>query len=170
MELNTIIQQRHSVRAYLQKAIPQTLLNQVIEAGRMAPSAVNFQPYRFYVVTQPQNTEALKASYPRPWFNDVPCIIVIVGLHDEAWKRKADDKDHTDIDCSIAIDHMTLKATEIGLGTCWICNFDVPKVHDFLQLNGNEEPIALLSIGFPSENGNKIVKKRKTMEEISVWM
>ena len=53
-----------------------------------------------------------------------PCVIVICGDHGASWKRKADGKDLCDVDVAITTDHMTLQATELGLATCWICNFD----------------------------------------------
>jgi nitroreductase len=62
-----------------------------------------------------------------------------------------DGKDHTDIDVSIIIDHMTLAAAEQGLGTCWICNFDALKCAEILQLPSNIEPIAYLPIGYPGK-------------------
>ncbi|MCT4602113.1 MAG: nitroreductase family protein, partial [Marinifilum sp.] len=79
-----------------------------------------------------------------------------------------DGKDHTDIDASIAIDHMTLQATELGLGTCWICNFYVEKCKDFFQLPDHIEPIAILSLGYPNDD-KMPAKKRKSLEEIVHW-
>jgi nitroreductase len=96
-------------------------------------------------------------------------IIVVVGLHEVAWKRNQDAKDHTDIDAAIAIDHITLQAADLGLGTCWVCNFDAEKCHEILKLKPTEEPIALVPLGYP-ESDDIPVKKRKGLEELVVWM
>lgn len=66
---------------------------------------------------------------------------------------------------AIAVDHITLQAAELGLGTCWICNFDAPKCSETLNLPEHIEPIAMIPVGYP-EKENIPPKKRKTLEEI----
>ena len=67
--------------------------------------AVNFQPWKFAVITEKKLLEALKSAYPREWIKTAPCIIVACGDHNVAWHRKLDNKDHTDVDVSIAVEH-----------------------------------------------------------------
>ena len=107
----------------------------------------------------------MAATYAREWFKQAPVLIVVFGKHEEAWKRPADGKDHTDIDIAIAVDHMTLKAAEMGLGTCWICNFDIPKVKTLFSGSDTSEPIAILTLGYPVDTP-AIDKKRKAMNEV----
>jgi len=93
-------------------------------------SAVNFQPCVFYVVTDQVLLAQLQDCYNRDWFKTAPMCIVACGNHQQAWHRKLDGKDHTDIDVAIAVDHLTLAAVDMGLGSCWICNLmlrNVPK-------------------------------------------
>ena len=118
-----LVKQRYSVRSFLDKPVPDDQLQYILECGRLAPSAANFQPLHVIVVRQPGLKEKLAATYPRDWFKLAPLILVFCGDHHQGWKR-ADGKDHTDIDLAIMIDHITLGAAEIGLGTCWVCNFD----------------------------------------------
>jgi nitroreductase len=142
---------RYSVRSYLDKPVEQEKLEYVLEAGRIAPSAANFQPWHFIVVQDIALRRKLQCTYNRPWFIQAPVVIVVCGDHKEGWKR-ADGKDHTDIDIAITVDHMTLAAAEQGLGTCWICNFDAVKGAEILELPPDIEPIVYLPLGYPVAN------------------
>ena len=142
-------------------------LLQILEAGRLAPSAVNYQPWHFIVVRQPENLKKLHSVYKRDWIKSAPVIIVACADHSQSWKRSSDGKDSADIDLAIAVDHMTLQASELGLGTCWICNFDVNRCSDLFKLPSQIEPVVLLPIGYPEIDSPD--KKRKSMEEIIRW-
>ncbi|WP_421919487.1 nitroreductase family protein [Marinifilum sp.] len=168
MDLRTIIENRYSVRSYQPKEVEEEKLIKILEAGQLAPSAVNNQPWHFIVIREAENHAKFSEIYHRDWFKEAPVYIIICGDHDAAWERKEDGKDHTDVDTAIAIDHMTLQATELGLGTCWICNFYVEKCKEFFQLPNFIEPIAILTLGYPKHD--KIpVKKRKALNEIVHW-
>lgn len=165
MHFNQLLKERYSVRDYKTQKVPQALLIEVLDAGRMAPSAANKQPWSFILVSDEDAIKALSKSYDRDWFKKAPQVIVICGDHNSSWKRSFDQKDHCDIDAAIAIDHMTLRATELGLGTCWICHFNPVLVKDLLNLPDHLEPIALLPIGYPTNNQPSF-KKRKELSEV----
>lgn len=84
--------------------------------------------------------------------------------HDESWHRRADNKDHADIDIAIAVEHLCLAATEQGLGTCWVCNFDAAQCREVLGLSGNLEPAVLIPVGYAEDEPAE--KKRKPLNEI----
>lgn len=172
MQFQELIISRQSVRSFKADLPDKEALTLVLNAARVAPSAVNFQPWQFIVVTESEKLKELKACYHREWFMSAPACIVVLGNHNEAWHRQSDKKDHTDIDVSIAIDHLTLQATEIGLGTCWVCNFEVDKVVALFDLPTYLEPIALIPIGFPSntEDVSPKEKERKPLDEIVKWI
>ena len=172
MKFADLISRRHSVRKY-QNFVPEhRLLEQVMEAAQNAPSAVNFQPWQFLVVSAEPLLSLLKNCYHREWINDAPACIVAIGNHQEAWHRQADGKDHCDIDVSIAVSQLTLQATELGLGTCWVCNFEVEKVRALFDLPQHLEPIALIPIGYPANEVDiePKVKKRKALGDIVKWL
>jgi len=162
-----LVKKRCSVRNYLNQSIEEEKLLYVLEAGRLAPSAANLQPWHIVVVKSEEKRKELASAYPRPWFLQAPVILAICGDHSAAWKR-ADGKDHTDIDAAIIVDHMTLAAAEVDLATCWICNFDAVKASEILGLPANIEPIALLPLGYPNHQliDNPRHLKRKSLEEI----
>ena len=168
MEFSNLIRSRYSVRGYKDLPVQKEELLKVLEAGRMAPSAVNYQPWHFVAVSDPEQMAQVYEAYPRSWFKEVKNCIVVCGDHRAGWKRQIDGKDHTDIDVAIAVDHMTLQATEIGLGTCWICNFNPKLLSKALNIPSNLEPIVIIAIGYPASKEIP-VKKRKSIDEIVSW-
>lgn len=171
MKFTDLVQTRYSVRNYLDKYVEREKLEQLLDAARLAPSAVNFQPWKFYVLRDGEKFKKVAASYHREWFKSAPVYIVVCKDSAQSWKRAIDNKDHGDIDVAIAIDHLTLRAVELGLGTCWVCNFDPEICRDALSLPSNLEPVALLPIGYPSDNDAFEVKEklRKPLSDIVIW-
>jgi nitroreductase len=167
MEFKKLINQRFSVRNYQNRPIEKDKLIEVLDAGRLAPSAVNFQPWHFIVVQDKKKLEKIHTAYKREWIKSAPAIIVVCGDHLQSWKRGNDGKDFLDTDVAIAVDHMTLQAAELGLGTCWVCNFDAKKCSEIFDLPPYIEPEVLLPIGYPDEDVKE--KKRKPPEEIVHW-
>ena len=123
-------------------------LLQVLEAARIAPSACNFQPWHFVIIQKHNLRLKICSTYAKEWIQEAPALIVICGDHNYSWHR-IDGKDHCDIDIAIAVDHMSLAAVELGLGSCWVCMFDVEKCKKILKLPASLEPIVLLPIGYP---------------------
>ncbi|MDD4384468.1 MAG: nitroreductase family protein [Bacteroidales bacterium] len=165
-----IAKKRYSCRSYDSREIPKGVLLDVLESARIAPSATNAQPRQFVVVSTEPLRGQIISCYSGLWLASAPAIIVACGNYSESWHR-ADGKDHCDIDMAIAIDHITLAAADNDLATCWVCKFDVLKCASILQLPKNIAPIALIPIGYPSENGNYSERHllRKPIDEIVSW-
>ena len=163
-----LAKQRYSCRNYDPRPVEQDKLDLVLEAGRIAPSAANHQPWHFIVIQEKENLSKIHEVYHREWFREAPCVMVICGDHEQSWIRKYDGKDHCDIDIAIAVDHMTLQATELGLATCWICHFDKEKTVDTLNLPSNLEPIVILPLGYPLDRPDlsRHDNKRKSIRDI----
>lgn len=164
-----LVKKRYSVRSYSERQVEKEKIDYVMECVRLSPSAVNFQPWHFYIVTDSARLEALKSAYKREWIQSAPCIIVACANHGESWHRRADNKDHADIDLAIAIEHLCLAAAEQGLGTCWVCNFDSVLCHEVMELPDDVEPIALVPIGYTPDT-EVPEKKRKPMDEICTYI
>ncbi|MDX9768863.1 MAG: nitroreductase family protein [Tenuifilaceae bacterium] len=161
---------RYSCRSYSEQVVPKDTIMNVLEAARIAPSATNAQPWRFVILTQPEVRHEVASCYSGEWLKSAPVIIVACGNHSESWRR-ADGKDHCDIDLAIGIDHITLAAAEHGLGTCWICKFDAMRCAEMLKLPKGVAPIALIPLGVPAEKNNYSERHlvRKSMDEIVTW-
>ena len=149
MELNQILEQRYSVRKYADRKVETEKLEQILAAAKYAPSAVNNQPVRLIVVTEQTGLDVLgKATR----FYDAPLAIIVCADKDVAWTRASDGKNHADIDASIMTDYMMLKATELGLGSLWICWFDTDVVRKEFNIPDNWEPINILALGYTADD------------------
>lgn len=170
MNFLDLAKKRFSSRSYLPEPVEEHKLMYVLESGRVAPSAANYQPWEFVVIQSGPMLDLIHPVYPRQWFYRAPVIIVICGDHSQSWKR-SDGKDHCDLDIAITADHMTLAAAESGLGTCWICNFNAQLCKSILKLPENIEPIAILSMGYPADQADPQRHKttRKVLQDIVHW-
>lgn len=170
MNFLDLAKNRFSVRKYKPDPVPEKDLLYVLEAGRIAPSAVNYQPWHFLVIKDKESLKKVHTLYHREWFREAPVVIIILADHNQSWKR-ADEKDHADIDAAIAADHMTLAAIDRGLGTCWVCNFDKQKTINLLNLPEHLEPVVFLPLGYPDQktDANRHVSKRKPLKKIVSW-
>lgn len=164
----SLCQKRASVRDYLPTPPSAEAVARIKEAVRLAPSACNKQPWRFFYVTQPDVLAKLCETYPRPWLATAPALFVAVKNVEENWVRAADQHAHGDIDLAIAVEHLCLAAAEEGLGTCWVCNFDTQACAEILNLGANWQPVAMTPIGFPGEKHQDAGRKRKPVEEVFV--
>lgn len=144
MELLEIAKKRHSVRKYTGKEIEQEKLDKILEAAHAAPTAANMQPVRLMVVKSKEGLEKVgKAAN----IYQAPAAIVVCADKTKAWKCPFDGKITTDIDASILTDHMMLEATELGLGSVWICYFNPDILKEELNLPKNLEPVNILALG-----------------------
>lgn len=159
-----IIRKRRSIRLYEEKPVEQEKLNRVLEACRLAPSADNRQPWRFIVVTNDEVKEKLRASYDEEWFVSAPVIIIGCAVPKEAWVRM-DGQEYWMVDVAIAMQNMILVATELGLGTCWIADFDEEAARKALKLSQSVRIVAMTPLGYPTEE-KRPVRNRKSLSEI----
>lgn len=160
---------RFSCRHYdTERKLDRSDIEKVLEAARIAPSACNRQPWQFLVIDDEKGRDAIISAYNRDWIAEAPAYIIALGNHDEAWHR-ADGKDHTDVDISIAVEHICLAATALGLATCWVCNFDAPKISQAFSLPDHIEPIVIIPIGYAAEQLARPKKSRKDAEQIIKW-
>ena len=166
MKVLDLIKARYSVRTFDTKPVSKENLDYILECARLAPSACNKQPWEIKVI-QGEALKEFSAVYRKEGFKDAPVCIAVCGNHEQAWHR-GDDKDHCDIDIAIVSDHIIMAATELGLGTCWICSFNTDIAKDFLKLEENVEPIVLIPLGYAAEPNRE--KIRKTTEEIITFI
>jgi nitroreductase len=163
MELMEAIRKRNSIRAYKNQPVPEDKLQKVLEAARLAPSGRNAQDRKFVVVRDKALRQALgRATGGQPHVLAAPVIIAAVATDPESTMPCGVLA--YPVDLAIAIDHMTLAATDLGLGTCWIGAFSQERVKNILGVPERLKVVSLLTLGYPNETGRP--KIRKTLEEI----
>ena len=163
MEFQELIRRRYSVREYLPALVSEEALTRILEAGRLAPTAANRQPFRIVVLGTAGRHEALARVYARAWFPQAPHVICVCGVPEEAWVRR-DGRSHLDVDAAIVMDHMILAATDEGLGTCWIANFDVAAAREVFELRPGEVPLLLTTLGHAA--GSPAPKQRRRLDSL----
>ena len=158
-------QERFSARKFTSEAVSQEDVDYIMECVRLAPSAVNRQPWHWLIVRSDEAKEKLQECYDREWFKTAPMYIVGMKNVNENWVRRYDEKPHGDIDVAIAAEHLCLAATERGLGTCWVFNYDTDKMQQFFPREGFEA-VVIIPLGHIAEDCPHAEKKRKEMNEI----
>ncbi len=164
MNFQELVRDRYSVRSFHDHPVEEKKLRKVLETARLAPSACNFQPWVFIVVKK--NRKKLKPGYDKDWFLSAPVVIVVCCDRQKAWIR-SDGKKYGDVDVAIAMDHLSLQAAELGLGTCWVGAFNEEKVREALNLPFHLEPVIMTPLGYPNQQPRE--KSRRSFEEVVKW-
>lgn len=165
MDAFEAITKRYSVRSYLPDPVPTHILERVLEAGRVAPSAMNLQPWHFIVVSDKEKRRALSTGRFAKFLSESP--VVIVGCGNERLSPR-----WYAIDTAIALQNMVIAATSEGLGTCWVGSFDETDVKKLLKVPEGYRVIAMLALGYPRDGKDlmrkvvKIFRPRKSLDEI----
>ncbi|PKO22979.1 MAG: nitroreductase [Chloroflexi bacterium HGW-Chloroflexi-1] len=165
MKFTELIRARYSVRAYKPDPVPDELLQQALEAARLAPTAANRQPWRIVVIPTAGREEALRRIYDRAWFVQAPLVVCVCTVPEEAWtRRNYDGKSYADVDAAIVMDHLILAATDAGLGACWIAAFDPAAAREVLDLPAGVEPVLFTPLGYPADTPGP--KRRKPLADL----
>ena len=146
---------RYSVRSFQDRPIEEEHLNLILEAGRVAPTACNFQPQRIYVARSAEAREKL-ASVCRCTFG-APVTLVVCYDRERDWKNKLlPGYESGETDAAIVCTHMMLEAFELGIGSCWVGYFNPQVVAETLGLPENITVSALLPMGYPAEDAQPL--------------
>lgn len=173
MKFDHILEKRISVRSYDSRPIDKKDIIAICEAARLAPSACNSQTWRFIAVTDRQSIrkichEAMRRVIPNRWIEQVPLLIIGCSQLDIIANRigsRVTGIEYYQIDLGIAMEHMVLKATELGLGTCWIGWFNKDKLKKILNIPKKIKVSAMLAIGYTKEEPSK-KRPRKPINKI----
>ena len=141
---------RYSVRSFKPDTVPAALVEQILTAARVAPTACNNQPQKILVIQSAEALEKLKKCTPCHF--NAPLAFLICNDSTRSWTRPFDGKSSGDVDSSIVATHMMLAAADVGVGSTWVMFFDPAAVRTEFALAENLEPIALLPMGFPAED------------------
>ena len=149
MEFNTVLQRRYSCRAFSPSPVEQEKVDRILEAGRIAPTAVNKQPVHVWAVSGPDALEAIKgvtrSNYGAP-------LILVVGCRPaDAWVRRYDGKNGAEVDASIVATYLMLAAENEGLATLWVGSFDPSLLKGILPGVEDYELVAMVNVGYPAD-------------------
>ena len=165
MDFLELAKERYSVRKFSDKKVEREKLDAILEAGRCAPTAVNYQPQRVLVLESPEALEKLKGC--TPYHFHAPLALVVCYDREASWKRSFDNCDMGDVDASIVTTQMMYRAQELGLGSVWIGYFDPAFVKEAFGLGETEEASAILAVGHRADETSANHGNRKPMSEFA---
>lgn len=190
MNVIEAIQKRRSIRKYQLTPIPEEVVRELLEAARLAPSGCNAQPWK-YIILEKEEIAKLKEQkiFWQDWVYSSPLILIclsepsaykanretIESQIEEGIQPKGSDKNIDKMykgkeieraarDCAISMAYLGLRATELGLGTCYVGCFDRDKLKQFFNLSNKYEPVCSICIGYPAESPKQ--RPRKPLEEM----
>ncbi|MBW2674677.1 MAG: nitroreductase family protein [Deltaproteobacteria bacterium] len=184
MELTKTIEQRRSIRKFKEDPITDEMIEQLLDAARLAPSGSNIQPARFVVIKSPAMREKLGTCTPYKFITRAPVIfaccadraslttrdrrvgeLLEIGAFTDVEMDPTDMKTYSaaqmddftarlylSMNAAIAIEHMVLRAVDLGLGSCWIGRFDKEKAREILELDDDTQIVVLLPVGYPAQS------------------
>ena len=166
MEFNDVLHRRYSCRAFSARCVEQEKVDRILEAGRIAPTAVNKQPIHIWAVSRPDTLEAIKgvtrSNYGAP-------LLLIVGCRPaDAWIRRYDNKNGAEVDAAIVATHLMLAAENEGLSTLWVGSFDPALLRRILPGSEDYDLVAMINVGYPAPESkpSAMHTERKTVGEL----
>ena len=166
MEFQKLISDRYSVRQFEKEHLKKEDVKTIIEAGHKAPTGCNFQPQRILVLNTDDSIAKLK-NCTKCHF-DAPTAFLVCYNNDESWVRPYDGALSAPVDAAIVSTHMMLAACDIGVGCCWVMHFNPETVRKTFNIPENFEPVAILVMGYPSEDAKPkdLHSKFRKIEEV----
>ena len=154
MEFNEVLNRRYSCRAFAAKGVEQEKVDRILEAGRMAPTAVNKQPVHIWAVSRSETLDAIKgvtrSNYGAP-------LLLVVGCRPaDAWVRRYDGKNGAEVDATIVVTYLMLAAENEGLATLWVGSFDPALLWDILPGAGGYELVAMINVGYSAPDSKPL--------------
>ena len=148
MEFEKVIKERQAIRKFKDTPVSDELITKILEAGRLAPTARNFEPQRIYVVKSKEGLEKIDKVSPCRY--NAPVVLLVCSDKSVAWTKP--NYSSYEMDATIAATHMILEATNVGVDNIWVMMFDNNKIKEEFNLGDSIEPICLIPIGYKSDD------------------
>lgn len=170
MDFQKVIESRFSVRDYSDAPVEKDKIDAILQAGRLAPTARNNQPQSIYVIQSKEGLEKVKIL-TKSAFNS-PVVFLCCGNKDYEIISSISGLSMMQMDVAIVQTHMMLKATDLGLGSCWVCYFKPEDATKLFNLPQNIVPYSLLFVGYPSDNAKPHVwhASSKSVDEYTKYI
>lgn len=165
MEFEELFRERYACRKFSNKSVSKELLNKVLEAARLAPTAKNQQPFKIYVLESEESLK--KVDEVSPCRYGAPVVLTFVYNLDEMWKNPNNPSHHSGVeDVAIVATHVMLEAKNVGLDTCWVKYFDNEKFESTFALPSNEKSVLLLPLGYGEIGPGPLHKNKKDLSKL----
>ena len=168
MEFIDVVKLRESTRKFSDEVVPEDVLTKILEVGRLAPTAKNYQPYKIFVVRSSEGINKMDNCTMCRY--NANTVLIICGDKDTAW---SDGEDNSIImDPTIVATHIMLAATNYGVDNIWIKLFDKNKIREEFNIPDNLEIVCLMPLGYRREDykGSPWHNMRKELEEVVTYM
>ncbi|MFH1285640.1 MAG: nitroreductase family protein [Candidatus Micrarchaeota archaeon] len=166
MEVYEAIRGRRSIRSFTSAKVPKKILDEILDAGRWAPSAGNVQARQFMVVSKEKTKINIADASNGQWFiSKAPVVIAVCA--DYIIQAMYGDRGrnlYVIMDCAASVQNMMLAAHALGLGSCWVSSFDDAKVRKILKLDNRLAAVALIALGYPAETPE--APQRRPLKEL----
>ncbi len=170
MEFMDAVRERFSCKKYGGKQVSPEKLTQILEAGRLAPTAKNLQEQHIYVL---QSEDALaKIDAVTPCRYGAPIVLIVAFDKYNVFTYPGGKRDSGIEDAAIVATHLTIAAADAGVNSCWINNFDPDRLAELMQLPEHEEILMLLDLGYAAEGAGPLPNhgKRKPLSETVTYL
>ena len=165
MDFDKVIAERYSVRKFENKHLEQSVIDELLKAGHLAPTGCNFQPQRILVINNYSSLSKLKKC--TKWHFDCPLAMLVCYDKNECWTRRYDNEQSGVVDAGIVATHMMLEAAELGIGSTWVMSYDPEALISEFEIPDNIVPVAILVMGYPADDAepNKLHTVYKNLTE-----
>lgn len=152
MNFNELMTTRYSVRKLSDRPVSDEQIENILKAAQIAPTAVNKQPFKIWVLRTPQAIRHAGECTKFDFIANAQVVFVIGAKPDEAWVRPADQHNFAEVDASIAATHMMLEIANLGLGSTWVGHFEPEKLKGFFHQMRGYQLICMFGVGYPAED------------------
>ncbi len=166
MNFKELAEKRYSCRKFSSRKVERELLEQIIDAGIKAPTAVNKQPYKLFLMDSKEAKQNLSKVTNYTFGADA--FLVVGAREDAAWVRSFDQRNFADVDASIVATHIMMEIYDLGLATTWVGHFDAPLLKQMYPAMQNYDLIALFPIGYAADDEHPSPRhyERKAREDV----
>lgn len=167
MDFLQLAENRYSVRKFTERPVEREIIDKILRAGTLAPTAKNLQPQRILVLTSKESLEKLDRATKCRF--GAPAAMLVCYDRDACWKRdRYDGKPSGEVDAAIVTTHMMLAAASLGIGTTWVMHFDPVAIRKEFEVPANYEPVAVLIMGYPAPDAepSAMHKERCSVSEL----
>jgi nitroreductase len=165
METLQAISTRRSVRKFLDKEIPITVIKTILGAGLKAPTGGNRQPWRFIVVTDKDKIRKFDPEFHQPCVENASAVIVACANPHDTWEKYDENDQCYILDTAAAIQNMLLAIHDLGLGGVWVLSFSKREVRKQLDIPTHWQIISIVPFGYYEDKGS--TKTKKTMSDVT---